>query len=159
MRKLFILLAVTVASVSVASAQNYDKAIGLRLGYGGAIDFKWNVSEVNSWNFNLSVPAFSGFSASAAYQWNWPLGDLGVGGQGFNAYAGPAAGLGYLGVAGYKGTMISVGGHGGIEYKFNAPIALAIDLKPMFTYITGSDFSGLWGTGLADFGLVVRYTF
>ncbi|MDR1671309.1 MAG: hypothetical protein LBR57_02200, partial [Alistipes sp.] len=74
MKKLSVLLIAVMASLTVASAQSYDKAIGLRLGYGAAIDFKWNVSEKNSWNFNLSVPAFLGFSASAAYQWNWPLG-------------------------------------------------------------------------------------
>ncbi len=155
MKKLSILLVALVASVAVASAQNYDKAIGLRLGYGAALDFKWNVSQANSWNFNLAFPAFRGFQASAAYQWNWPLGDLGVGGQGFNAYAGPAAGVGYLGVAGYRGLSLGIGAHGGVEYKFNAPIALAIDVKPMVTYANG----GIWANGLWDFGLVLRYTF
>ncbi len=158
MKKVTVFLAVILASVTIASAQNYDKAIGLRLGYGAAVDFKWNVTDVNSWNFNLSIPAFRGFMASGAYQWNWPLGDLGVGGQGFNAYVGPAAGVGYLGVSGFRGFMLGIGAHGGIEYKFNAPIALAIDCKPMVTYITG-DYTGLWATGLADLGLVVRYTF
>jgi hypothetical protein len=158
MKKFFVLLAVTAVSVTMASAQNYDKAIGLRLGYGLTLDYKWNVSDVNSWNFNLAVPAFRGFMASAAYQWNWPLGNQGAGGQGFNAYVGPAAGAGYLGVAGYRGVMLGVGAHGGIEYKFNAPIALALDCKPMVTYITG-DYTGLWTNGFYDVGLVVRYTF
>ncbi len=158
MRKLSVLLAVLLASATIASAQNYDKAIGLRLGYGGAIDFKWNVNAVNSWNFNLAFPAFKGFQASAAYQWNWPLGDLGIGGQGFNAYAGPAAGLGYLHFKDYDGLSIGVGAHGGVEYKFNAPIALAIDCKPMFTYVNGTN-AGIWADGLLDFALVLRYTF
>ncbi len=158
MKKLSILLVAVIASVAVANAQNYDKAIGLRVGYGGSIDFKWNLTETNSWNFNLSVPAFRGFSATAAYQWNWPLGDAGIGGQGFNAYVGPSAGVGYLGLAGYRGVMLGIGAHGGIEYKFNVPFALAIDCKPMVTYITG-DYTGIWANGLADLALVLRYTF
>jgi hypothetical protein len=158
MKKLIVLLAFVAVSATAVSAQNYDKAIGLRLNYGVAFDFKWNVNDLNSWNFNLSFPAFRGFQASGAFQWNWPLGDLGVGGQGFNAYAGPAVGVGYLSFEKYRGASLGIGAHGGVEYKFNIPIALAIDYKPMVTYVTG-DASGIWPTGLWDFGLVVRYTF
>ncbi|MDR2912680.1 MAG: hypothetical protein LBV38_05210 [Alistipes sp.] len=159
MKKLIILLAVVVASATAASAQNYEHGVGLRLGYGLTLDYKWNFSETNSWEFNLAMPAFNGFMASAAYQWNWPLGDAGIGGQGFNAYAGPAAGVGFLGLPGYRGFMLGIGGHGGIEYKFNAPIAVGIDVKPMVTFVTGNSFSGIWGNGLADIALVARYTF
>lgn len=159
MKKLIVLLAVVVASVSVASAQNYDHGVGLRLGYGGALDYKWNFSERNSWEFNLSFPAFAGFSATAAYQWNWPLGVQRANGEGFNAYVGPAAGLGYLGLSGYKGLFIGIGGHGGVEYKFRIPLAIGIDYKPMFTYVMSNADKGLYAPGLFDFGLAIRYAF
>ncbi|MDR2891188.1 MAG: hypothetical protein LBV18_06285 [Alistipes sp.] len=161
MKKLFVLLAISIASISIASAQNYDNGVGLRLGWGGALDYKWNFSEKNSWEFNLAFPAFNGINASAAYQWNWPLtswGATGANGQGFNVYVGPAAGVGYLGAVGFRGVMLGVGGHGGLEYKFGFPLAIGVDLKPMVTFITG-DFTGVWANGFWDFGLVARYTF
>ncbi|MDR2893857.1 MAG: hypothetical protein LBU97_00130 [Alistipes sp.] len=158
MKKLIVLLAVVLASATVASAQNYKNGVGLRLGYGVTFDYKWNFSEVNSWEFNLSVPAFSGFMGSASYQWNWPLGEGGLGGEGFNAYVGPAAGVGFWTAPGVGGTMLGFGAHGGIEYKLNAPIAVGIDLKPMITYIAG-DYSAILNSGLYDIALVARYTF
>jgi hypothetical protein len=161
MKKTLMLLLVAVASMTVARAQNYDKAVGLRLGYGAALDFKWNLNSVNSLNFNLALPAFHGVTGSAAYQWNWPLGGSRFRGEGFTAYVGPAAGIGYLNMNKYKGFFMSIGAHGGVEYKFNIPLALAVDAKPMLSYVSGNNDSksGIWPTGLLDIAVVVRYTF
>ena len=157
MKKLFVLLTVIAVSASVASAQNYQHGIGLRLGYSPALDFKWNVSEKNSWEFNLAFPSFHGIGASAAYQWNWPLGTQKANGEGFNAYAGPALSAGFMGGA-WKGVVLGVGGHGGVEYKFKFPLALGIDYKPAVAFVLGNN-GGLYHDGFWDFSLVARYTF
>ena len=156
MKKFMILLAAVTLSATVVSAQNYNYGIGLRLGYSPSIDFKWNNSVKNSWEFNLAFPVFDGVSASAAYEWNWPIGSQGYSGQGWNAYAGPAVGLGFWGFNN-GGFMFGVGGMGGIEYKFKIPLALAVDYKPMFTFVTGGYGIGLWG--FYDFALSIRYAF
>ncbi len=159
MKKILVLIAVVGISLS-AAAQNYNYGIGLRLGYSPSIDFKWNHSVKNSLEFNLEFPAFNGLSASVAYEWNWPIGPQGYNGKGFNGYAGPAVGLGFWGMTnGYNGGfMAGIGGMGGIEYKFGIPLALAIDYKPMFTFVTNQNRPfQTWG--FYDFALAIRYAF
>jgi hypothetical protein len=159
MKKLLVLVAAVLMSAGIASAQNYNYGVGLRLGPSGGIDFKWNHAPANSWEFNLNMPdlinGVSGFSASAAYEWNWPIGSQGYDGEGFNAYAGPQATLGLY----TKAFMIGVGGMGGIEYKFKIPLALAIDWKPTISFVTAGSYSGIGTWGFYDVSLAVRYAF
>jgi hypothetical protein len=55
--------------------------------------------------------------------------------------------------------MLGIGGMGGIEYKFDIPLALAIDWKPTISFVTAGDYSGVGAWGFYDFGIAVRYTF
>lgn len=156
MKKLLVLIAAVGISLS-AAAQNYNHGIGLRFGHSSGFDFKWNHAPTRSWEFNLSFPHFfDGVSASAAYQWNWPIGPQGYNGEGFNAYAGPSA---TVGLYNFKngGGMFGVGGWGGIEYKFKIPLAVAADWRPTLTFISTDNTIDYWG--FWDFGIAVRYTF
>lgn len=155
MKKLLILIAAVGISLS-AAAQNYNYGIGLRLGYHPSIDFKWNYSERNSWQFDLNFPAFDGASVTAAYQWNWPLGTQRFNGGGFNAYIGPAIGLGVWGFR-HSGFLFGVGAHGGIEYKFDIPLAVAFEYKPMFNFVARRN--GVLADGFYDFAIAIRYAF
>lgn len=160
MKKLLVLAAAVLMSAGVASAQNYNYGIGLRLGPSPSIDFKWNNSPKNSWEFNLNFPDFRGLSASAAYEWNWPIGSQGYNGEGFNGYAGPQATVGFYGLGqNYGSFMLGVGGMGGIEYKFKIPLALAIDWKPTIAFVTSGSHSGIGYWGFWDFALSIRYAF
>jgi hypothetical protein len=151
MKKLLVLTLAVLMSVGVASAQNYKYGAGLRFGPSGGFDFKWNHTATNSLEFNLNFPDFNGLSASVAYEWNWPIGDRGHENEGFNAYAGPQASVGLFG----RSFMLGIGGLGGIEYKFDIPIALALDYKPTFAFSRGGPHT--WG--FYDFSIAVRYTF
>jgi hypothetical protein len=160
MKKLLVLAAAVLMSAGIASAQNYNYGVGLRLGLSPSIDFKWNHAPANSWEFNLNLPdvtteGSSGFSASAAYEWNWPIGNQGYDGEGFNAYAGPQATIGIFS----KAFMVGVGGMGGIEYKFDIPLALAIDWKPTLSFITAGNHRGIGTWGFYDLSIAVRYAF
>lgn len=155
MKKLLILIAAVGISLS-AAAQNYNYGLGLRLGYISSIDFKWNYSERNSWQFDLSFPAFDGVAVSAAYQWNWPIGEQRFNGGGFNAYVGPAMSLGAWGFNNV-GFLVGIGAHGGIEYKFDIPLALALEYKPMITFAAHNN--GLRPWGFYDFAFAIRYAF
>lgn len=157
MKKLLLIIAAVGITMS-AAAQNYNYGIGVRLSPSPSFDFKWNHAPDRSWEFNLNFVDFHGLSVSAAYQWNWALGSQGYNGEGFNAYVGPAASLGFYGFNGNGGALFGVGAMGGIEYKFNIPLALAIDWKPIATIVTGTGNGfGYWG--FWDFGIAVRYAF
>jgi hypothetical protein len=151
MKRLIVLAAAILMSVGIASAQNYNYGIGLRLNQSPSIDFKWNHTATNSWEFNLSMPNLDGVTATAAYQWNWAIGSQGYNGDGFNAYVGPQATIGMYS----KSFTVGVGALGGIEYKFDIPLALGIDWKPTFAFGKG----GLDNWGFWDFAIAVRYTF
>jgi hypothetical protein len=151
MKKLLVFAAAVLMSAGVASAQNYNYGAGLRFGPSGGLDLKWNQTATNSWEFFLNFPGFKGISAAAAYEWNWPLGGASDIGEGFNAYAGPQASIGLY----EKSVSLGIGGIGGIEYKFNIPLAVALDYKPTFMFTRG----GLADAGFYDLSIAVRYTF
>lgn len=149
MKKVLITLLALVALSTAANAQ-YNNAIGFRLGYGSTafgseLSYQGFVSDVNriELDFGVNLTRPIGLSAAAIYQWHWFL----AGGFGF--YVGPGA-LAYLSESHFG---LGVGGQIGIDYQFNAPIQLSLDVRPMYG-LFGSYVGFNYGASLG-----LRYAF
>lgn len=152
MKKLLVIAAALLISIS-SFAQNYDKAIGLRIGSGVGITYKQFLNPGQAIEANLGLnELFSNDNLNlvvgANYQFHF---DVNV--PGLTLYAGPGASLGlFLGE--HNDFLLSIDGIGGIEYKFNnVPIALSLDWKPQLQLISDVHFRA------TNFGLGVKYTF
>jgi hypothetical protein len=165
MRKLFVLLAVTVASVSVASAQDWGagarmgsgfQAVGQRYFHNGnyveaRLGMDWIYGDITA-DFSM-LYAWRVANMDWTYEGNWFL-DIGAGaffGGASNYFVFGAQGMGRLG------------------YEFeDAPVSLAFDWSPSFgpevlysprvngQRLSVSDFNA---RGLANFGLSFIYRF
>jgi hypothetical protein len=161
MKKLFVLLAVTLGSLTMASAQ--DWSAGVRLGSGfQAVGQKYFMNDdyvEGRFGMNWLYKGGMAVDVSALYVWNianmnwtdegnWFF-DLGAG-----ANVGAASHYFYLGVQG----MAKLG------YEFEgAPVRLAIDWSPSFgpgiASFAGHSNSELNTTGMGSFGLSAVYMF
>lgn len=152
----------TILSFQQLKAQDGGKAIGLRLGGGNVsgaeISYQHGLSEANrleanlGWNNNSAVDAFK---LTGLYEWTKDLSDLG---PGFSWYYGVGAGLGYIDWGGINGEgsdalIISAEGIVGLEYRFEVPLQLTLDINPGFNLVGGFDDLDL------DLALGVRYLF
>ena len=127
MRKLMVLFAVLTLAFSTANAQLYKQALGVRLGYTQALEYKvfTNPSQFLNIGVLLHTVKHFGISGYAFYNFNHSVsGDSYV-----SWYYGPGVVLGYNGyMAGFNAT---VNAQIGIEFLLrNAPIAFSIDWAP-----------------------------
>lgn len=163
MKKLFLLSLSLFGFVLCSNAQDIsDNAIGLRIGdndgFGAEISYQRALGDNNRLEVNLGWRGgknHDGFKITGLYQWVFPLeGD-------FNWYVGAGGGI-----ASYSWdyesngtrvddseTSIFVAGDIGIEYRFDFPLQLSLDLRPdigLGDYNNGLDF---------DIALGIRYLF
>jgi len=142
MKKLLLIL-FAIGSFSVASAQIYGNALGLRFGYGGGISYQHQLNKTNRVEADLGLGlgiTYSYFRLTTAYHWVF---DIGVG---WNFYVGPALTVGnqflkdnYLG-SGKEGLFIMGGGQLGVEYNWqNLPFQISLDVLPQFAIVNGFD--------------------
>ena len=143
---------------SEASAQNYENAAGLRLGWGLGISGKHFFDDRSAVE---GVLRFGGFFSSyiqftGLYQLHQSLSDVTEGLQwyvGGGAFAGFWSGA-YSRVYDYSGTQVGISGVIGLDYKFaDLPINVSADWMPGIAIVGGGGFVGSSG------GLAVRYTF
>ncbi len=139
MKKLIVLLAAMFATVSIASATDYNWAVGVKFGSAAS---------------GLSVKKDMGGAALegiASFHYDDLLGVTGLYevksdlGSGFELYYGGGAHvlIGNVFSAGIDGVV-------GVEYQIpGAPISFTFDYKPNFDFKGGFDF--------VDFGLGIRY--
>ena len=161
MKKTLLFLGLLLAFVLSANAQRVsDNAIGLRLGdndgFGTEINYQRGLSENNRLEFGLSWhghDSLSSFKFVGLYQWVWTLDGN------FNWYVGAGGGIGHINFdSDFPGnpddeTFIFAAGDIGIEYNFNIPLLLSLDLRPEIgfgDYRDDFDF---------DLGLGIRYQF
>lgn len=156
-RKIIFALIALLSLQVTASAQSYEKALGIRGGigtasyYGAEITYQNWVSDHNRVEYDLGLN-FGGLedgvnwvSLAAIYQWHWTIED------GFGWYAGPGA-MASLSFDNPK-FGIGVGGQIGIDYQFDIPLQLSLDIRPIWNFI--GYVSGFnWGTSLG-----IRYAF
>ena len=158
MKKL--LLSATVLFGFVANAQNIsENALGLRLGsnngFGSEISYQRKLSSNNRLELDLGWRSSHNISATkltGLYQWVWNID------QEFNWYAGVGGGLGSWNTSNTinkdSGTFLYVAGTIGIEYNFDIPLQISLDLRPE---LGGHGYNeNNFGTDLA---LGIRYKF
>jgi hypothetical protein len=159
-----ILLAAILFSVAIGvQAQDISKnAIGLRLGnndgFGTEISYQTRLSAKNRLELDLGWRSNNNqndFKLAGIYQWVWKLDG------GLNWYAGVGGGLGswnYDDNYGINdnGTFGFVAGDLGIEYNFDFPLQLSLDIRPEIYLNSSSYVDDNFGT---DVALGVRYRF
>ena len=157
MKKL--LLFATILFGFIANAQNISvNALGLRLGsnngFGSEISYQRKLSFKNRLELDLgwrSSHSINATKLTGLYQWVWDID------QEFNWYAGFGGGLGSWSTedtANKSGTFLYAAGTIGIEYNFDFPLQLSLDLRPE---IGGNGYyDDNFGTDLA---LGLRYKF
>ena len=169
MKKILVILAIIMASISAGFAQ---RGIGLRWGiqshlvngmgaelsYQQALDNNrleidfgmaggFSIGDNKSNSFSLSL--------SAIYHWKFEIAN------GFSWYVGPAASGGLYFVQfdrSFEGATLGLGGQVGIEYDFSSkgiPLQLSLDTRPMINLLSPEVSRG-FNIGVC---LSVRYTF
>ena len=140
MKKIIILAAAILGFAVAASAQ--PKALGLRLGYGADLSYQHTLGGANFIEADLGLESFKSLNIAATY--NFMIAQFG---DGFGFYAGPGIGLGFA-----DKLRVGIAGQVGLEYNFNAPVQLSLDVRPYFDFV---------GAGLVGWypHLGIRYRF
>lgn len=145
MRKLFTILAVSLAMATTATAQ---QALGLRIGggsyFGAEVSYQRDLSSGHRLEADLGLES-SGAALTGIHQWVWDLNDIS---EGVKWYAGVGAGIR---LADHIGAGLN--GQIGIEYTLQEfPLQFSLDARP------GWYFGNSYGFG-AGAALSVRYKF
>ncbi len=147
-----------------------DNALGLRLGdsdgLGAEISYQKALSNSNRLEFNLGFRdsrAYDAFKIAGLYEWVLPLeGD-------FNWYYGVGGGFGSVsfesrvsddepdGIEEVDGGLfVFAAGNIGVEYNFDFPVVISLDIRPEIGLLGYSEFSNSFDF---DIGLGIRYQF
>ncbi|APG64726.1 hypothetical protein LPB136_04835 [Tenacibaculum todarodis] len=157
MKNTNILIAILFLITGAMSAQDISKnALGLRVGdndgFGGEISYQRYLDDNNRLEFDLGFRNSNNvdaFKLVGLYQWVNPLGE-----DGFNWYVGAGAGLGSFSTPGNDGTFFLAAANLGIEYNFDIPLLMSLDIRPELgfndSYSDDLDF---------DIALGIRYQF
>ena len=125
-RFIFILIAIF-ASVFMAEAQ--PKALGVRAGMDCQLSYEHGVSSGDFVEVDLGVEFIYGYAvglnAAAGYNFMIAQPEWTQKGQ-WGFYVGPAVKVGYIWVGGY----LAVGAQVGLEYNFDFPLQLSLDIRP-----------------------------
>ncbi len=170
MKRVIVLLFVMSAAVFTLNAQ--PRAIGARVGYNLEASYQHllggNMLEVDlgvtpfithrivNTKTGTEIYRYGRLQAVAAYDWLRELK------YGFGWYIGVAAGISYgygeyYDIMGYSRFGIPIGGQLGLEYKFNIPLNLSLDWRPMINVFGLRQ--GNFATNLFNVAFGVRYRF
>ncbi len=163
MRKLILTIFAVTGTIFSIQAQDISKnAIGLRLGdndgFGGEVSYQRGLSGNNRLEADLgwrSSDHVDGFKLIGLYQWVWNIQG------GFNWYAGAGGGLGSWNVdkkhydTDEHGMYIVLAGDVGIEYNFDFPLQLSLDVRPELYF--GGDYADYKNGFSPDIALGIRY--
>ncbi|PRP66735.1 hypothetical protein [Nonlabens agnitus] len=162
MKKILFTLALIVGTTFAVQAQTIsDNAIGLRFGdgdgFGAEISYQRALGSNNRLEVDLGIEngnRFDGFKLTGVYQWVWNIDG------GFNWYAGVGGGVGSIDFDDDfrpnnddSETFILAAGQVGIEYNFNIPLILSLDIRPELYF---GDFRDDLES---DIALGIRYQF
>ena len=160
MKKLILSAIMLVGLAFAGNAQEISKnALGLRLGdndgFGGEISYQRALGSNNRLEVDLGwrdSKNYDAFKLVGLYQWVWNIEG------GFNWYAGVGGGVGSYSVKGpgdNSGSYFLAAGDLGIEYNFDIPLMLSLDIRPEFYF--GDEFrEDNFGP---DIALGIRYQF
>jgi hypothetical protein len=156
MKKLLILAAIFTFTTGAVLAQSISKnALGLRLGdndgFGGEVSYQRYLKENNRLEFDLGwrdSKNVDAFKLVGLYQWVMPIEG------GFHWFVGAGAGIGSFDAGDNDGIFALVAGDIGIEYDFNFPLVLSLDVRPEL------GFNDSYSDDLdLDIALGIRYQF
>jgi hypothetical protein len=163
MKKIFFFLIICLGCTIKSNAQEITKnAIGLRLGdsrgFGAEISYQRAILKNNRIELDFgwrNGKNYNGVKLVGLFHWIWNIDG------GFNWYAGPGAGFGTYrfdnqGGKYYRDSFLFLSGAVGIEYKFDIPLLLSLDIRPELGF--GDD---VYDNNDLDFDVAfsVRYTF
>ena len=157
MKKIVGVIAIFILTTVAVQAQTISKnALGIRVGdndgFGGEISYQTHLKENNRLEFDLgwrSSKNFDAFKLVGLYQWVMPI-------EGnFNWFVGVGAGVGSFDAGNNNdGTFALVAGDIGIEYNFDIPLILSLDVRPEL------GFNDSYSDDLdLDIALGIRYQF
>ncbi|MEO9571894.1 MAG: hypothetical protein ABJH82_06810 [Polaribacter sp.] len=138
------------------SAQEISKnALGIRVGdndgFGGEISYQKYVSDNNRLEFDLGFRNsnnIEAFKLVGLYQWVNALDNN------FNWFVGAGAGVGSFDSPNDDGAFALVAANLGIEYNFNIPLLMSLDIRPEL------GFNDTYSNDLdLDIALGIRYQF
>ena len=137
-----------------AYAQNYNNALGVRIGNYNGLNFKTFTGSNKAFDLNLSFRDRGNAQSvffTALYQVHNPI----AGAPGLQWYYGGGGTIGSYKVDGFEGDLfLSADGVLGLDYKIEgAPINLALDWRPRLSLTPDTDF------GTSDIGVAIRFTF
>ena len=152
MRRFLLILTAALASVFIASAQ--PKALGLRAGMDCQLSYEHNMtgdlqgaeSSGDFMELDLGVEFVYGYAvglnAAAGYNFMIAQPEWTQKGQ-WGFYAGPAIKAGYLWVGGY----LAVGAQVGLEYNFDFPLQVSMDIRPTVGVAMEGGACRIYGAG------------
>ena len=128
LKYLFLILTAVLTSVFAASAQ--PKALGARAGMDCQLSYQHGILSEDFVEVDLGVEFIYGYAvglnAAAGYNFMIAQPKWTQSGQ-WGFYAGPAVKAGYLWVGGY----LAVGAQVGLEYSFDFPLQVSLDIRPV----------------------------
>ena len=172
MKKLILSALLIVALSFTANAQKMSKnALGLRIGADDATNgfefsFQHKLSKANRFELDFGWgnsrnehDDYNSFKLTGLYQWVWKIDG------GLNWYAGLGAGIGSYSDGYYyhkdhyyyendNQMFASLDGDIGIEYNFDVPLQIALDMRPEIYFNSYHHDNPLF-----DVGLAIRYRF
>jgi hypothetical protein len=162
MKKLILSAFMLVGLVFSTQAQDISKnALGLRLGdsdgFGGEVSYQRGLNSNNRLELDLGWRNSNNVDAIkivGLYQWVWNIEG------GFNWYAGIGGGVGTWSYD-YKGSkddgaILFAAGDIGIEYNFDFPLQLSLDMRPELYFDSDNYRDDSFGP---DIALGIRYKF
>lgn len=147
------IIAIATLTATTASAQRYNTALGVRLGYDNGLAVKHFISQSNALEGVLSISPYY-FQITGMYVYQQSL----TGAPNLDWYVGAGAHVG--GINKNKedydsALLLGADLMAGMEYKFpTAPFAISLDWKPSINFT--NSYNDWWYAGI---GLSLRYTF
>lgn len=139
MKKIVLIAALALGLAVAASAQ--PRALGIRGGYGIDLSYQHSMG-ANFLEADLGLESFAALNLAATY--NFMIAQPAWTAQGeWGFYVGPGAALGVAKDVFMIGAACQVG----LEYTFDFPLQLSIDVRPQLGLVTagGANAFGLWG--------------
>ena len=152
MRKIILIAALVLGIATTAAAQ--PKAIGLRGANGVELSYQQYLrGGANFLEFDLGLVTFNALNFAADY--DWYLYQDG----GFGLYGGIGAAAGFSFEKEHGGIHLAFAPQFGIEYQFNIPLQLSLDIRPQIGWSSyeagkGGHFYSFWYPALG-----IRYCF
>jgi len=150
-----LLTLVFLALLGTSQAQSYDRALGLRGGFGPGVTYKQSLDGLKYAEVLLQG-RYQGFGVTALLEWQQELPETTPGLEWFYGFGGHIGGYDrHPGTDDEEGVFV-LGADAiiGLEYIFQtAPLSVSLDWKPRFSLIGASRFIGDGGA------LSIRYVF